>query len=426
MFSNNIKSNIVSPLSEIVPVKLTNIENIPNPTLITSSILQPTVISPMNQSYMDRSIPSFISPKITFYDPLRGIGNPLYNSTDNMYINSNYTDGNLTVNISGKKCDVDKIIKTLRLCSENNQHNRTKLFSLDKQYDPISKYQSNYGSILETESDLSSIRNFLNEYNNENNNKNDKLNKEKSEEWYYVINRTNPYKFLAMKTGSDMKYSGSGVILFESEYLNKITGNIEPTLILVKTYRNIVEDMGGELDKEIVISPSILSDNATKELSEESQHLFLIEKTNPDAKIQDVFPYVDITDIENDSIYRSYLLSVSGTENEDLSSLFKSNREINVNILRKGRAYEETEEIVRFYIKDVKNMIRMSMGGMIQCRDVNGNLWTIRDRTSNCLRRVLMNEYLLNKILKSKIIVEKKVSNHEIFRSKSGIVNFVL
>lgn len=358
----------MSATSEFLPVRLTNVANIPN--------------IPITQ------------PKINFYDPFSGRTAVTYDPNENMYITSSYACDGVNVSISGKKPDVEKVIDMLKYKKFNEVNNNNLKIDDDKEVFPIDKYLKKYKK--------NALVNLTNT---------------QLENWYYVVNPKNPSKVLATKAGSNEYYSGSGMIFFEKNYTNPTSNIQEPTVLLVKTARGIMEDMGGELDKTLNVSQTILSDNAEKEAEEESQNLFMIKNTNT---------YLDIPDIQNTSLFRCYFVCVKGTENEDLSTLFKANRYINVNTLRRGIEYQETEDIQRFYLRDVRGAFAGSMGGSVQCRDVNGNFWVIRDRTANCFRRLMGDPIIINKILKSEVVVRKEIDNQPVFRSAVGLTKFVV
>ena len=77
-------------------------------------------------------------------------------------------------------------------------------------------------------------------------------------------------------------------------------------------------------------------------------------------------------------------------------------------------------------MKDITTAIQNSMGGTLQCRDVSNQSWVIRDRTSNCLRRLIGNPAILNEVLNNVNVVSKKITNHALFRSTVGVTNFVI
>ncbi len=395
-----ISNKSIASLSEIMPIKLNNVGNVEVQTVqgIPNIPNIPTVQT-------IQQIPSFLPSKINFYDPFTGKVKLTYDPTENMYITSNYSCSGINVNISGNKSDVDKVMNILR---SNKLKSEPEKSSFDSSTNK--KYEQN-----RDESQVITVEEFMNR---KKQNKTNQSNQSNDDSWYYVINPLNS-KIMATKIGSNVQYSGSGVIFFEKNFINPNTQIAEPTVLLVKTYRGIVEDMGGEIDKRLKISQAILSDNASKEASEESQHLFIIENTDINAKVDETNLYLNISDVDNSALYRCYFVCITGTENENLSELFKANREINVNMLRKGAAYQETEDITRFYLKDIRTAIQTSMGGNLLCKDVNGYTWNIRDRTSNCLRVFLGNKIVLDKVLRSEIQVKKNITNHSLFKSQN-------
>lgn len=88
MIANGVVSSM-SPLSNMVPVKLANVGTVP-----------------VNQ------IP-VISPRINLFDP-RGSKVIALGPQEDEYITSNFTFDGTNVTISGKRCDVRKVIGVLR------------------------------------------------------------------------------------------------------------------------------------------------------------------------------------------------------------------------------------------------------------------------------------------------------------------------
>lgn len=424
----NIKATINSPLSEMVPIKLTNIGNYPTQQIISpmlSPVLSPVkqVISPFqNFSTPQLITPQLISPQLGFpsrikfasqFVPSISTSIKPYDPIENMYITSNYSCGDTNVTISGRKKDVEKTIRTLRSCSIENTIRRP----LFEESEAIAKNSLKNNDEIK----FPSTKKFysIDEVLSGNVNKEETI-VEKNTKWYLSEDPMNPSKVFAIKYGSEEKYSGTGAIIIENNYINPNTKMNSPTIILVKTRRGTVEDMGGEIDKKIALSDDLLEQNTIKEIYEESQRMFTIENANLNSN------YFNLRDSSRDTYYKCYFVFITGTENENLTSLFKINREINVNLLRGGIDYEETEDILRFYMSDIQNSIKTSVGGNLQCKDVNGQSWIIRDRTANCLRLSFGNN-LMEKVKTSiPIVVQKTEKNIETPIKKHALTNFII
>jgi hypothetical protein len=281
-----------------------------------------------------------ISPQINFYNPLTGQRGPSVVPGGILPVNpfdrvvTNFNSGNINVDISGTKQNVNNAMNLLR------------------------------GSSSSTIGPNS---------------------------WMYILNPRDATKKLLVSPNPTVKFSGSGVILFECKFFNQVPYGpqiCKPTILLVKTLRNgeeVFEEMGGEFDSSIVANDDTMRLNAGKELNEESQSLFKIATTNLERIVEGRQLFVDVLDNATDSFYRSYFIFIAGTENLGLSDMYLLNK---TKIAAKNpsglpQSWQETLEMRRFFIEDLYNAIS---GGRSICPDVDGAMCKIRDRTINCLK----------------------------------------
>ena len=203
-------------------------------------------------------------------------------------------------------------------------------------------------------------------------------------------------------------------------------GNGAPTVILIKTRRGLFEDMGGELDKRIVASADALKMNAAKEVSEESQGLFIINHLNLERDAKGIKLYSDISDVMNAATYRCYYVVLTGTGLYKLDQLFRTNK----NLLKAGFPFmgpdmDESIDISRFYLSSIKASLANTPSGGILCNDVNGVACTIRDRTAECLRSLINNSTLLSAVFDNQVTTMFE-QDRNVFSSTSGIVRLKL
>jgi hypothetical protein len=343
------------------------------------------------------NIPSFLPAKINFYNRFTGAPEGIYDSQDNIYITSNYTCGGVNVNISGSRKDVEKVLE--KLGSDNIKNVLKK--SPQNSHEPLELYPMD----VPTPKDV--LKNI----------KNNKYFEDSSGNciWYYTINPRNKLKVLLNNKSTKKIFSGSGVIFFENQY--QAGGKNVSTILLAKTKRGIYEEFGGQLERDIQPDENTLKDNARKEVAEESQSLFMIEKLDLEKKIGNTYRYLDIPDHSNNAIYRCYFVCISGTESIELDKVFEYNRDVTVNLMNLGGDYEETVELSRFSMREVQNNIRMYNSGEFYCRDINNHDCRIRDRTANCLRVLLntANSSLISTVFDNCIKVQQTKVAHVTF-----------
>jgi len=171
------------------------------------------------------------------------------------------------------------------------------------------------------------------------------------------------------------------------------------------------EDFGGQLDTRVVLNEHTLKSNARKEAFEESQCLFAIENTDLERKLNGLDTFIDVADIENDALYRCYLICVNvGSSN--LEDIFLRNKGTVSAVFPRRSDYDETIELGRFRLGSIKNCTSSGTSGNVNCVDSKGNTQTIRDRTANCLRAVISNTKLLNELFAASVsVTSKRVNN---------------
>lgn len=326
------------------------------------------------------NIPSFLPTKINFYNRFTGRPEVSIDPANQMYITSLYNENGVNVTISGSKKDVDSVMCKLRGTSEDG---------LDEDETDETIYE--IGTKLRTGVVSSS--------------------KTTTTGYYYVQNPKDSANILLITPDPKRRYSGSGIILLE-KYGSQVR------VILAKTKRFVFEDFGGHLDKTIKASQKTLEDNAVKELAEESQHLFWIEKLELESKIAGKNRYVDIPDATNSAYFRCYFICIEGIEDSDILDFYLRNRGIIVNSLGFGHEYFESVALDRFNLSDIEKNIAGS-GGNIISPDVSGRRQTIRDRTADCLNQLLANRDILNAVMSEPIKMVNKsprlVSNPVLF-----------
>ena len=188
----------------------------------------------------------------------------------------------------------------------------------------------------------------------------------------------NDNKQKVKNTETNKIYSGSGVIFLERNFG---TSTPTPTILLVITDNNIAEDIGGDLHKNIVVNKDILASNAIKEVVEESQSLFIIDKRNIEIIFNSTNLFIDVEAPDN-TYYRCYFVCITGTENSNLSDLFKQNK-LKLNL--KGPEFEETNDIQRFFLTDILKCVNNNMN---TCNNINGSEYTVRDRTIKIIKQL--------------------------------------
>lgn len=332
--------------------------------------------------------------QIKFFDPFTGREGPTVNPFDR--VTTIFNSNGINVQITGSSNDVKRAEALLRLNQKVSEQPLD--FVSDEVVYPITADIKTY----KRDPGTSVVRQSMS-----------------GSGWSYIPNPKNTSKVLLTHPSLTKPFSGSGVIFFEKSYQ---TGNGSPTVILVKTKRGLYEDMGGELDKMIPASEDTLKTNANKEVREESQGLFIINRMDLERKINGISLKHDISDTVNNAYYRCYYVALSGTGMYQLDQLFKSNK----NLLRTsfpflGSEMDETININRFYLPSIKSTLATSPAGGIVCNDVNGNACTIRDRTAECLRMIL-NSSSLTSVVFDNPVTTMFEQDRNMLSSMGGIV----
>lgn len=357
------------------------------------------------------NVPSFLPTKINFYNRFTGAPEGEYDSQDNMYITSNYTCGGVNVNISGSRKDVEKVLDKL---GRDNVKDVLKNSPLNS-HEPVELYPM----------DVPTPKDILEKIKNNKYFGDSSRDSSGNAEWYYTINKRNRSRVLLNNKSMGKPFSGSGVIFFEKQY--QAGGRTVSTILLAKTHRGIYEEFGGQLERDIQPNENALKDNARKEVAEESQSLFMIERLDLEKKMGNTHRYLDIPDPSNDALYRCYFVCISGTESSNLDELFEANRDVTVNQMNFGVDYEETVGLSRFSMNDLAQCMRTNPSGEFSCRDINGNVCHIRDRTANCLRVLLntANSSLIRTVFDNCTEVQKTRVAHVVF-GPVGQTRFIL
>ena len=217
--------------------------------------------------------------------------------------------------------------------------------------------------------------------------------------WHYIQNPANAAKNL-LQNSLGNKYSGSGVVLIE---VNP-TGN--HNIILMKTIRGTFEDAGGELDTSIIASADTLKHNASKELAEETQELFVINNFNIERHVNGIESFININDSQNGAMYRCYFIPVTGIAMYQLESIFSANKKA----VTKTVHTNETVELARFNMNTLKNAVQATPIGAITCANTLGFVCTIRDRTAQCLREFFANQRIMTNTLSMPITPQYSTS----------------
>jgi hypothetical protein len=330
-------------------------------------------INPYGQSLTNTILPSQTA-QLRFYDPITGRETATVSPNDMAMSVSYYNKNGVAVELRGTSENVKKAEYALNAFSGVQtqqvmqiQAPDTQFFDLDVD---ISEMRQNSPNNLFTNTPTTPIG--------------------ASQIWKFVQNPSNVLKSLLVGPGLSKPCSGSGVIFIEKN------GNT-PTILLIRTNRGTYEDMGGELDGNILrADANTIQYNAIKEVLEESQNLFVFNTINLERQIGGQNLFVDIPDINNNSFYRCYIVVINGTSTYDVSQFFNQNKLMIAN--RNGYQssdWKESVDLKRFSLQSIKNVLSVNSGmGGITCNDVNNMSCTIRDRTANCLRTLLNNSSL--------------------------------
>lgn len=194
--------------------------------------------------------------------------------------------------------------------------------------------------------------------------------------WEFIANPLNANDPLLSHPSLQKPFSGSGVLFFEKSY------NGRPTVVLAKHKNGVFHDIGGKISQRISPSQDTVKDNARKEALEESQGLFAIENIT-------IGKFVDLFDGANNANYRCYLVALGGTDRYPLDQWYLNNKNILDKVSYLSNAWRETDDLQRFYLQDIINALTNTQQGQsMQCKDVNGVVRTLRNRTVNIFRLI--------------------------------------
>ena len=207
--------------------------------------------------------------------------------------------------------------------------------------------------------------------------------------WSVITNPFQKNKLLAVNSATKDVFSGSGLIVFEMV-------NGELMINLVKSKRNVYEDFGGEISKELEVNENILKNNAIKETLEESQGVFCVD-TDLNSKNGVFDRYVDIRD-DNGYKYRSHFLTIEYKANApDISKLFYQNKSrINAYGMtgNLGADWYETYQLGRFDFQalfgPISKLDENQLNSDVYICDANGQQtdMKLRSRTAKILLKL--------------------------------------
>jgi hypothetical protein len=190
------------------------------------------------------------------------------------------------------------------------------------------------------------------------------------------------------------RYSGAGVILFE-------VYNGEPVVILFRnSERGVYEDLGGGLDYDDLIKENPLKAAGIREAFEESRGLInIIDPKHMKHYVDGQF---------GPRYYRTYLI---GINQKTLFNDYHLNKKIIDKHKKIKPTMKETDDIDRFYIKDlVKDGIMDSITGLsFMAVNVNGEPKQIYTRTVDMLKLAISDD-LVSKIVKNPVEFVELVS----------------
>jgi len=288
----------------------------------------------------------FTPATVNFYDPLTGKQGPPYSPYGNMDVQT-YSDNGSEVSITGSADDVDRVMGLLRNATFSQASGEPKYLPIG---DPFDKTAS--GSTDSTSTG-------------------------------YGVTPTRFGRAMILSTpAGTQQFSGSGILLLEK------IGPHDANVILVYTRRNTCEDMGGSLDSRLIPGTNVLADNAKKEMSEESQNLFLVNKLKLDSPINgSVSRSVDIQTNPSSPYYRCYIVCIqhAGTV-PDLPSLFANNRTAMAS--EPGMEWRESLNLVKFKLQTLCTACEGNTGN-VNCVDVMGRTQTVYARVVSVVNKLL-------------------------------------
>jgi len=196
-------------------------------------------------------------------------------------------------------------------------------------------------------------------------------------------------RYLLVSTvGSQPKYyAGAGVILFERLY-RSFNGREEPAVILFRsTLTGEYEELGGGIDLEDFAGEGTLARTSKREAKEESYNLFNLDKTDLLSMYGGIQRNIDRE--VNNQIYRCYAVGIAENQGNDRwESFYEQNKSL-LNTRVTSSSWKETNDMKRFFLSDLNNVISAGIHGSISVMDVNGSIRTITGRTKACLRQML-------------------------------------
>ncbi|MBA43030.1 MAG: hypothetical protein CMF62_03360 [Magnetococcales bacterium] len=212
-------------------------------------------------------------------------------------------------------------------------------------------------------------------------------------------------------------YSGSGVFLCGDMNIRGVRQLC--IALFYNSSKNAYEDLGGGLHTSLSPSNTTLSENAKKEVEEESLLTLNLNSLDLNRKVNFQNAYVDSN--FRDSKYRSHVV----VSNIDLNE-FKNNYQINRETISKAGTpadYRETSDVEIFDAKTLFNAIKRENGERnVPTENVKGLNYTISARAVKCLKDILNNFDRNNSLLQT--VASMKVTPKIVTKNKFG-VNFI-
>lgn len=180
------------------------------------------------------------------------------------------------------------------------------------------------------------------------------------------------------------RYSGAGVILCE-------VYNEDPVVILFKSSeRGVYEDLGGGLDYDDLTKEDPLKSAAIREAFEESRGLINI------TDLKSMKTYVD--GHSGSRYYRAYLI---GINQPTLFNDYHLNKEIIDKHKKIKSTMKETNDIDRFYLKDLINdgILDSVTGLPFTAVNVNGESKKIYTRTVDILKLAITGDLISKTVM---------------------------
>jgi hypothetical protein len=183
-------------------------------------------------------------------------------------------------------------------------------------------------------------------------------------------------KYTSRHTGKT--YSGAGVILVESNYVNKGRARSERALILYMSKSGQLEDLGGLIDNADKQAQYPMAQTARREAFEESAiHIDFNDTGSLGRSINGRDVFVDHRE------YRGYFVGIP-------PGIFSANEaRLCLQTYQNTRPYNEMVDVHRVYVSDLERSGVRTKQGDLTTVDANGNQVVIKGRTKALIREAL-------------------------------------